>query len=59
MVIRSEVKQTNLLLIYETCNRLFKNNKNCFYTKEQIEEMKTKKENIFLGVKENGKFRDL
>lgn len=54
MVIRSEVKQTNLLLIYETCNRLFKNNKNCFYTKEQIEEMKTKKENIFLGVDQNG-----
>ena len=47
MVIRSEAKANTLEHIYDVCNRLFKD-ETCFYTKEELEQEKTKESNIFL-----------
>lgn len=34
--------------IYDVCNRLFKDKEECFYTSEEVKELKKNKENIFL-----------
>lgn len=47
MVIRGEVKASTLEHIYDTCNRLFKD-KDCFYTKEELEQEQLNKNNVFL-----------
>ena len=47
MVIRSEAKANTLEQIYDVCNRLFKG-KNCFFTKEELEQKKADENNIFL-----------
>jgi hypothetical protein len=47
MVIRSEAKANTLEHIYDICNRLFKE-KDCFYTKEELEQERTNEKNIFL-----------
>ncbi len=46
-IINKPVNKANLKLIYDTCNRIFKN-EDCFYTKEQVIELKKDKSNIFL-----------
>ena len=33
--------------IYEVCNRIFKDKNECFYTSEQVKELKKDKNNIF------------
>jgi hypothetical protein len=53
MVIRGEIKANALEHIYDICNRLFKD-KDCFYTKEEIEQERTDEKNVFLS-KENKK----
>ena len=55
MIIRGEITKTKLLNIYDTCNRLFKQQKNCFYTEAEIKKKKLENKNVFLGEKENGK----
>ena len=47
MVIRSEAKASALEQIYDICNRLFKD-KDCFYTKEELEQERANEKNIFL-----------
>lgn len=37
-----------LKIIYELCNRLFQEKDECFYTKEEVKELKKDKNNIFL-----------
>ena len=34
--------------IYDICNKLFKNKDECFYTTEEIKELKKDKKNVFL-----------
>ena len=34
--------------LYDGCNRLFKDNENCFYTEEEIKKLKRDKTNIWL-----------
>ena len=48
MVIRGEMKANTLEQIYDICNRLFKD-KDCFYTKEELEQEKANEKNIFLA----------
>lgn len=50
MVIRGKVDKQKLLNIYDTCNRIF-NESNCFYTKQQLEDLKQKQNYNFIGVK--------
>ena len=57
MVIRKEVSARTLENLYEVCNRLF--DSDCFYTKEELEQEKTKEKNIFIRSIDNGKFRTL
>jgi hypothetical protein len=47
MVIRGEAKANTLEAIYDICNRLFKD-KDCFYTKEELEQERTDEKNIIL-----------
>lgn len=54
MIIRGEVTKTKLLNIYDTCNRIFKEKENCFYTEAEIKKKKLENKNVFLGGKENG-----
>lgn len=59
MVIRSEAKANTLEHIYDICNRLFKD-KDCFYTKEELEQERTNENNIFLTRRiNNGKLGTL
>lgn len=58
MIIRGEITKTKLLNIYDTCNRLFKQQKNCFYTEAEIKKKKLENKNVFLGDKENGNWRN-
>ena len=34
--------------LYDVCNRLFKDNPECFYTKEEVQELKKDKSKIFI-----------
>lgn len=34
--------------IYEVCNRLFKDKEECFYTKEEVKELKKDSKNNFI-----------
>lgn len=59
MVIRGETKANTLEYIYDICNRLFKD-KDCFYTKEDLEQERTNENNIFLTRRnENGQLGNL
>ena len=40
--------EERLKKIYEVCNRLFKDKDDCFYTSEEVKELKKDKENMFL-----------
>ena len=54
MVIRGEVDNQTLLNIYDTCNRIF-DKSDCFYTEQELENLKQDKKNIFIkGDKKNG-----
>ena len=53
MVIRSEAKANTLEYLFDVCNRIFTND-NCFYTKEEVEQKRKNKNNIFIR-KENKK----
>mgnify|MGYP007025072870 CR=1 FL=1 len=48
MVIRGEVTEENLKHIYKTIQSIIQD-KNCYYTKEEIEKLKKDKKNIFIG----------
>lgn len=37
-----------LKIIYDVCNKVFRDNEDVFYTKEQVKELKKDKSNIFL-----------
>ena len=50
MIIRGEVTEDKLENVYRTVNQLIKN-PSCYYTKEEIEELKTNKENVFIERK--------
>jgi hypothetical protein len=41
-------KRENLLKLYDVCNEIFKKYDECFYTKEQVKELKKDSENIFI-----------
>jgi len=56
MVIRGEVDNQTLLNIYDTCNRIF-DKSDCFYTEQELENLKQDKKNIFIGDKKNGNWR--
>lgn len=47
MVIRGKPNEIKLLHIYNTIQKLI-DNKECYYTEEQIENLKKDKKNIFL-----------
>ena len=40
-------KKEDLKRLYDICNEIFKK-KECFYTKEEVEELKANKENRFI-----------
>lgn len=40
--------EKRLTIIYELCNRLFQEKDECFYTKDEVKELKKDKKNIFL-----------
>lgn len=40
--------EERLAKIYDVCNRLFKDKEECFYTKEQVKELKTDERNKFI-----------
>lgn len=46
-VIRQTPKKENLTLIYDICNKIFKND-SCFYTKDEVQKLKTNNQNVFL-----------
>ena len=52
LVIRREVQANTLKNIYDICNRIFKND-DCFYTKEKLEQERTKEYNIFINKENN------
>jgi hypothetical protein len=47
-VIRKKPTKEQLQRLYDGCNRLFKDNENCFYTEEEIKKLKRDKTNIWL-----------
>jgi len=47
-VIRKKPTKEQLQRLYDVCNRLFKDNENCFYTEEEIKKLKRDKTNIWL-----------
>ena len=45
-------KKTNtqyLKKLYDVCNEMFSNHKECFYSKAEVKELKKDKTNIFIG----------
>ena len=48
MIIRGEVTKEKLELIYSTIGQVIKKEE-CFYSKEEVEELKKDNKNIFLG----------
>ena len=61
MVVRGEINGDKLANIYDTCNRLFKGKRECFYTSEELERKKQdeKTKKIRKEIKRDGKLRDL
>ena len=47
-VIMQPPTKEKLKIIYDVCNKVFRDNENVFYTKEQVKELKKDKSNIFL-----------
>lgn len=47
-VIRKQPTKEQLKRLYDVCNRLFKDDEKCFYTKEETKELKKDKSNIWL-----------
>ena len=52
MVIRGEITREKLQHIYKTIQRII-HDEDCYYTKEQIEELKKDSNNIFIEGGEN------
>lgn len=46
-VISKPPNKEKLKRIYDVCNKVFKND-NCFYSKEEVKELKKDKSNIFI-----------
>lgn len=46
-VIRQTPTKENLKLIYDTCNKIFKND-SCFYSKDEVKNLKANSQNVFL-----------
>ena len=46
-VVRTNPTKETLQIIYDTCNKIFKDD-SCFYTKEETKHLKKDKKNIFL-----------
>ena len=47
-VIMQPPTKEKLKIIYDVCNKIFRDNEEVFYTKEQVKELKKDKSNIFL-----------
>lgn len=47
-VVRTNPTKETLQIIYDTCNKIFKDNEACFYTKEETKLLKQDKNNTFL-----------
>lgn len=47
-VIMQPPTKEKLRSIYDVCNKVFRDNEEVFYTKEQVKELKKDKSNIFL-----------
>lgn len=47
-VIRKQPTKEQLKRLYDVCNRLFKDDEKCFYTKEETRELKKDKSNTWL-----------
>ena len=47
-VVRTNPTKETLQNIYDTCNKLFKDDETCFYTKEETTILKKDEKNIFL-----------
>jgi hypothetical protein len=47
-VIMKPPTKEKLKIIYDVCNKVFRDNDAVFYTKEQVRELKKDKSNIFL-----------
>lgn len=41
-------KKENLMNLYDVCNEIFKKYDDCFYTKEEVNELKKDEKNKFL-----------
>lgn len=48
IIIRKKPTKEQLKRLYDVCNRLFKDDETCFYTKDQVKELKKEKDNIWL-----------
>ena len=44
----NEVNKQALIKLYDTCNKIFRNNEDVFYKSEQIEILKKDKSNVFI-----------
>ena len=58
MVIRGEAKANTLEAFYDICNRLFKD-KDCFYTKEELEQERTNVKNVFVTRESDARLGNL
>lgn len=47
IVVRKKPTKESLKRLYDVCNRIFKDEK-CFYTTEQVKQLKKDKVNIFM-----------
>lgn len=48
-VIMQPPTKEKLKIIYDVCNKVFRDNEDVFYTKEQVKELKKDKSNIFIS----------
>lgn len=47
-IVRTNPTKETLQIIYDTCNKIFKDDETCFYSKEETKLLKNNKKNIFL-----------
>lgn len=47
-VVRKKPTKEQLKRLYDVCNKLFKDDETCFYSKEETKELKKDKNNVWL-----------
>lgn len=47
-VLTAEERKQRLTHLYDVCNEIFKDKQECFYTKQEVEQLKKNKKYIFI-----------